>query len=153
MRKAKDAYIFFLFRESDIFALVSKEGVDQIYLDLSELKNRGYRIAIALEDKNLLLNDKIYSLFDSFFVDFSDTGSELLKERIRSKISSVVDKLVRFGKPIVATNLPTWLAIEMVVGAGIEYISSDAFASYDDNLKPISKKSIEKLYGTRERKQ
>ncbi|MCQ2798349.1 MAG: hypothetical protein MJ220_00490 [Bacilli bacterium] len=152
MKKAKEANLFFLFREADIFSVISKDGMDDVYRKFDDLRNKGYRITLTLEDKNLLLNDRLYSLSDAFFVDFSDTGSEQTGTRIRSKISAVVDKLVKFGRPIVASNLSTWLAIEMVVGAGIEYISSDAFASYDDNLKPISKKSLDKLYGISERK-
>lgn len=152
MKKAKEANIMFVFKESDIFTYTTKDKNEAFFNALVELKTKGYNVALFLDDKRLNLTDNIYARCDSFFIDFAESTGDVSGAKIRSQISALVDKLVKFDKPIIATNLTSWMSIEMVVGAGIDYISSDAFSPYDDNLKPINKRSLDRLYGISERK-
>ncbi len=152
MKKAKEANIMFVFKESDIFAYIDKSKSENFFNVLVDLNTKGYSVAILLEDNRLLLSDTIYSRCDSFFIDFAESTGDVSGAKIRSQIGALVDKLVKFSKPIIATNLTSWISIEMVVGAGINFISSDVFSPYDDNLKPINKRSLDRLYGISERK-
>lgn len=152
MKRAKEANIVFVFKESDIFSYENKDKNDSFFNALVDLKTRGYSVSLFLDGGRLLLAENIYARCDHFFIDFAESTGDVSGTRIRSQISALVDKLVKFDKPIVASNLTSWMSIEMVVGAGIDYISSDAFSPYDDNLKPINKRSLDRLYGISERK-
>ena len=65
--------------------------------------------------------------------------------KIRSKLHSLVEKLLRYNKPIIASDIEGWDAIEIIVRSGLKYISSEFFAPYDPMLNPIPNKSMKKV--------
>ena len=112
---------------------------------LSSLKNSGFELALSLKDKNLLLDDKIYFLFHYFVV-----GSAMMEEvkhnnRIRLSLYALIESLLKYNRPIIATDLEGWQAVELIIKSGISYISSDIVAPSNDMLLPVERKKMEKV--------
>ena len=112
---------------------------------LSDLKNFGFELALSLKDKNLLLDDKVYFLFHYFVV-----GSAMMEEvkhnnRIRLSLYALIESLLKYNRPIIATDLEGWQAVELIIKSGISYISSDVIAPSNDMLLPVEKKKMEKV--------
>ena len=112
---------------------------------LTNLRNSGFEIALSLRDKNLLLDDEVYFLFNYFVV-----GSAMMEEvkhnnRIRLSLYTLIESLLKYNRPIIATDLEGWQAVELIIKSGISYISSDAVAASNDMLLPVEKKRMEKL--------
>ncbi|MCH4210989.1 MAG: hypothetical protein LKF58_04395 [Bacilli bacterium] len=140
------ANLVFLFQEADIQVNLDSAGLERFIETLTEIKEAGFKIAILLSGKSLLLDSKIYSFCDAFFVDFEDNQDDTnMDTKIRSELHALVEKLLKYNKPIVANSLMSWNAIELVVGSGIVYISSDVFAPYDTMFRPLNEKSEERL--------
>ncbi len=151
-RTAKEANLSFLFKEDDCVQNIGPGRIDDFVLALTNLKERDFQIAFSLSGNGLLLDQKALALSDAFYVDFSSTGGSHMDTRVRSQLHALVEKLLKFKKPIVASNLPTWTSLELVVGSGIDYISCDCFAGYDINLRPVNPKNIQRIQNLRERK-
>ena len=112
---------------------------------LTSLKNNGFELALSLKDKNLLLDDKVYFLFHYFIV-----GSAMMEEvkhnnRIRLSLYALIESLLKYNRPIIATDLEGWQAVELIIKSGISYISSDVVAPSNDMLLPVDKKKMEKV--------
>lgn len=112
---------------------------------LTSLKNNGFELALSLKDKNLLLDDKVYFLFHYFVV-----GSAMMEEvkhnnRIRLSLYTLIESLLKYGRPIIATDLEGWQAVELIIKSGISYVSSDVIAPSNDMLLPVEKKKMEKV--------
>ena len=123
----------------------NSNNVELLIATLQGLKDAGFEIALSLKDKNLLLNDKVYFLFHYFVV-----GSAMMEEvkqnnRIRLSLHALIESLLKYNRPIIATDLEGWQAVELIIKSGITYVSSDAVSPSNDMLLPIEKKKMEKL--------
>ena len=112
---------------------------------LQNLRNEGFDIALSLKDKNLLLEDKVYFLFHYFIV-----GSAMMEEvkknnRIRLSLYALIESLLKYNRPIIATDLEGWQAVELIIKSGINYVSSDVIAPSNDMLLPVERKKMEKV--------
>jgi hypothetical protein len=141
---AKEANLVFRFNENDVMNAIGPSGSDDFIGRCKEIKDLGYKLALYISGKTLTLDSGVYKMFDYFFIDFSGEGSNL-DTKIRSELHALVEKLLKYKKPIIGSNLMDWNSIELVVGSGIDYISSDVFAPYDPMLKPITAKNAEKI--------
>ena len=120
-------------------------NIDLLANTLKGLKEYGYEIALLLNDKDLLLNDKIYNQFDYFVVGSAMLGTIRKNNHIRLSTYSLIESLLKYGKPIIATDLESWQAVELIIKSGIKYISSEVIAASNDMLLPIEKKKMEKV--------
>lgn len=112
---------------------------------LQNLRGEGFDLALSLKDKNLLLEDKVYFLFHYFVV-----GSAMMEEvkknnRIRLSLYALIESLLKYNRPIIATDLEGWQAVELIIKSGINYVSSDVIAASNDMLLPVEKKKMEKV--------
>lgn len=150
---SKDANLIFLFQENDVAASLDKAGVASFISDLAALHKRGFKAALSLCSKTLVLDPSLYTCFDDFLVDFSSSGDEKnMDTSIRSELHALVEKLLKYRKPIIGTNLMNWNSIELVVGSGISYISSDVFAPYDTMFRPLPPKNVDRITVMKNRK-
>ena len=120
-------------------------NVELLIQTLEHLKEYGFELALSLKDKNLLLNDKVYFLFHYYVV-----GSAMMEEvkhnnRIRLSLYALIESLLKYNRPIIATDLEGWQAVELIIKSGINYISCDAVSPSNDMLLPVEKKKMEKL--------
>ena len=123
----------------------NSENAELLIQTLESLKSNGFELALSLKDKNLLLNDKVYFLFHYYVV-----GSAMMEEvkhnnRIRLSLYALLESLMKYNRPIIATDLEGWQAVELIIKSGINYISSDAVAPSNDMLLPVEKKKMEKV--------
>ncbi len=112
---------------------------------LTNLRNSGFELALSLKDKNLLLDDKVYFMFHYFIV-----GSAMMEEvrhnnRIRLSLYALIESLLKYNRPIIATDLESWQAVELIIKSGISYVSSDVISPSNDMLLPVDRKKMEKV--------
>ena len=137
------ANIVLVFDEQEINE--NSHNVELLVNTLTSLRTHGFELALSLKDKNLLLDDKIYFLFHYFVV-----GSAMMEEvkhnnRIRLSLYTLIESLLKYNRPIIATDLEGWQAVELIIKSGISYISSDVVAPSNDMLLPVDRKKMEKV--------
>ena len=137
------AHIILVFDEQEINE--NSANVELLLHTLESLKDKGFELALSLKDKNLLLKDSVYFMFHYFVV-----GSAMMEEvkennRIRLSLYALIESLLKYNRPIIATDLEGWQAVELIIKSGINYISSDAISASNDMLLPIEKKKMEKV--------
>lgn len=137
------AHIILVFDEQEINE--NSNNVELLLHILDSLREKGFELALSLKDKNLLLIDRVYFMFHYFVV-----GSAMMEEvkennRIRLSLYALIESLLKYSRPIIATDLEGWQAVELIIKSGINYISSDAISASNDMLLPIEKKKMEKV--------
>ncbi|MDY2913120.1 MAG: hypothetical protein SOV58_00595 [Candidatus Enteromonas sp.] len=138
--------LVFLFSESDVKSHYDPESDDNIVENIREIKAKGYEVGIFFEDPELSLPSSLYESYDYFVCGFGFAGSATsMDAKIRSKLHSLVEKLLKYKHPIIASDIEGWDAIEIIVRSKVNFISSDAFAPYDPMLMPPAVKSIRKI--------
>ena len=126
-------------------------NIDLLSNALKDLKLQGYEIALLLNDKDLLLNDIVYNLFDYFVVGSAMLSTIRKNNHIRLSTYSLIESLLKYNKPIIATDLESWQAVELIIKSGIKFISSEVIAASNDMLLPIEKKKMEKVISMAEK--
>jgi len=66
--------------------------------------------------------------------------------RDRLGILTLVEQLLKYHKPIIATDLGSSQAIEIIIKSGINLISSDSISASSEMLLPIDKKKLTRLH-------
>ena len=137
------AHIVLVFDEQEVNE--NSNNVDLLIETLERLRQEGFDLALSLKDKNLLLNDRVYFMFNFFVV-----GSAMMEEvkennRIRLSLYALIESLLKYNRPIIATDLEDWQAVELIIKSGITFVSSDAISASNDMLLPIEKKKMEKV--------
>jgi len=144
--KAKDARIVFTFSETDVRSHLDINDPDALLIDMRSIKAKGYEVGLLLNESDLMLPQNLYSAFDYFLVSFAFAGSATgMDTRIRSELHALVEKLLKYNKPIIASDIDGWNAIELLVRSGLNYISSDSFAPYDQMILPLPPKAVKKI--------
>ena len=123
----------------------NSSNLELLINSLNNLKTNGFELALSLKDKNLLLNDQIYFLFQYFVVGSSMMGEVKHNNRSRLSLYNLIESLLKYERPIIATDLDGWQAVELIIKSGIGFISSDAVSGSNDMLLPVEKKKMEKL--------
>ena len=113
--------------------------------ELRTYKVKGYEIALKLADKDLLLNSTVYDMFDFFILDEKMTHDINTNSRRRLQMRSLIEKLLKYNKPIIATDLQNWNAVELVIKSGIHYVASETISPSDEMILPISQKNLNKI--------
>jgi hypothetical protein len=111
------------------------------------IKAKGYEVALLLSESDLLLPPNLYNAFRLLrrflrLRRFSATGMDT---RIRSELHALVEKLLKYNKPIIASDIDGWNAIELLVRSGLNYISSESFAPYNQMIVPLPPKNVRKV--------
>lgn len=144
--KAKEARFVFLFSENDIKTHLDLNSIDPFIDDMRSIKAKGYEVGLLLNEAELQLPPPTYAAFDYFVCGFSYAGhASEMDGLIRSQLHSMVEKLLKYQKPIIATDIEGWDAIELLIRSGILYISSESFAPYDKMILPPPPKSLKRI--------
>ncbi len=147
LRNAKDANLVFTFKEQDIIDSIEKLGLEEVIKLFKSLHEEEYKISFILGGKVLRMDVQILALGDAFLVDFSSHENEKnMDATIRSQLHALVEKLIKYKKPIIASNLKNWNAIELIVGSGIDYVTADIFAPYSQMLQAVSDKHETRIF-------
>lgn len=143
INRIKETHIVLVFAEED---MSDQTYDDEVMIgELRAYKVKGYEVALRLADKDLLLNSTFYDMFDFFILDEKMTNDINTNSRRRMDMRSLVEKLLKYNKPIIATDLQNWNAIELVIKSGIKYIASETISPSDEMILPISQKNLNKI--------
>ena len=142
--QAKDIRLVLVFDEQEVNENSSQ--LDLLNSSLQKLRDLGYEIALLLQDKDLLLDTSVYTNFDYFVAGASMMGEIKRDNRVRLSIHTLIEQLMRFNQPIIATDLEGWQAVELIVKSGINIISCEAVSPSNDMLLPVERKKIQRLH-------
>ncbi|MBP5216901.1 MAG: hypothetical protein J6038_03615, partial [Bacilli bacterium] len=146
----KNKSISFMIGEDDIRSHLSSMGIDKFSMAVGEIRSKGYQCSLLVNGSELTLPDTVYAQFDSYIVSFGFAGASTgIDTKIRAELHALVEKLIKFKRPIMASDIDGWSAIELLVRSGLNYISAEAFAPYEKMITPISQKSRKKLQDIR----
>lgn len=142
LKGAKESNLNFMLKESEVIAGTKQMGLDNMIALLKNIHLAGFSLGLVVKGNSINVEDSILKLMDIFFVDFKndDTDSKHMDMVIRSQLHALVEKLLKYKKIIVGANLADWNAIELVVGSGIDYVSSDQFGPYQNGFVPLREK-------------
>lgn len=141
--QTKKIHLVLVFDEQEI-----NENASNLQLlndSLKELRKNGFELAMLMKDKNLLLDPSVYYNFDYFVAGSMMIGEIKKNNRIRLSIHSLIESLLKYHRPIIATDLEGWQSIELIIKSGVSIVSSETISSSNDMLLPLEKKKIEKL--------
>lgn len=119
--------------------------LDLLLESIQKIRDAGYELALSLKDRDLLLDPIIYYNFDYFVAGATMLGEIKKNNRVRLSIHTLIERLLKYKKPIIATDLDGWQAVEWMTKAGIDYVSSEVISASNDMLLPLEKRKIEKL--------
>lgn len=147
LKGASSANITFMLKEAEVLSNVKQTGEDNIINMLKDIHESGFSIGLIVQGKSIAVDDNLLKQMDIFFVDFSNDGtdSKHMDMVIRSQLHALVEKLLKYHKIIVGANLSDWNAIELVIGSGIDYVSSDQFGPYQPGFVPLKEKDEMRL--------
>ena len=141
----KEANIVLILNEDDLLNL-PKTNSDSMIQMIRSFKTKGYEISLLLNDNEAALSSSTYEIFDYFLLSVSShITNRKLQNRQLPSFQSLIEKLLRYHKPIIAINIPSWSLVEYVIKLGVEIVSSDSIAQADVNVLPLNKKAITKL--------
>lgn len=138
--------IVLAFNETEMVEWLSEE--DEVIESLKNLKEHGYKIALFVDKKELLLTNAIMKLFDYFILD-----SELVKACRKSGrsvmiVHTLIDSLKDYTKDIIAFDLNTLNSMYLISKMGIRYMSSSLISQSDEMILPLEKKKTSKVIAT-----
>ncbi|MBE6133066.1 MAG: EAL domain-containing protein [Erysipelotrichaceae bacterium] len=136
--------IVLMFDEQEICD--NTENSDAVIASFLKLKEDGYKIALSLRDQDLIIDPLMYSYFDYFIVGASMVVEIKKSTRNRLGILTLVEQLLKYHKPIIATDLGGNQAIEIIIKSGINLVSSDGISASSEMLLPIDKKKLSRLH-------
>ena len=135
--------IVVMFDEQEVNDLSYK--IDVLQDMFMKLKDEGYEIALFIKDKDLILDPSVYYIFDYFVAGASMVAEIRKNNRVRVSIHSLIEQLLKYRKPIIATDLEGWQAIELIIKSGINLVSSETIIASNDMIIDIDKKKLAKL--------
>lgn len=141
--KTKDIHLVLVFDEQEVNE--NAKNLEIIHDTFESLHAKKYELGLLLKDKNLLLDPSIYVCFDYFVAGTTMLGEIKKNNRIRLTIHTLIEQLLKYQKPIIATDLEGWQAVELIIKSGITMVSGETISPSNDMLLPIEKKKMEKL--------
>lgn len=141
----KEANIVLILNEDELLNL-PKDSSDSLIATLKTFKSKGYEVSLMLNNKETALPSQVYEVFDYFLISvISHITTKKSQGRQLPSFRSLIEKLLKYNKPIVATNIPNWELVEYIIKLGVELVSSEAISPSNENILPLSKKAITKL--------
>ena len=141
--QSKLIHLVLVFNEQEINENAS--NLELLNDSLKKLRSGHFELAMLMKDKNLLLDPSVYYNFDYFVAGSMMIGEIKKNNRVRLSIHSLIESLLKYHRPIIATDLEGWQAIELIIKSGVSIVSSETISSSNDMLLPLEKKKIEKL--------
>lgn len=143
IQNIRDIHIVLVYSEDELVDL-PENGDDDLVNEIRNFKSRGYEIALEISDNDLTLSSIIYGAFDFFMVDVNTNlkmGSKY-SQRSLYNFRGLVERLLKYHRPIIAVDVPSWDSVELIDKLGINYISSDVVSMKSENVLPIPTKSV-----------
>lgn len=141
--RIEKTHLVLVFDEQEISQ--NSSHLKELINSLSTLKILGYELCLTLMDKNLLLDVNFYKIFDYFIAGTAMTGELKKNSSTQIALRTLIESLLKFKKPIIATGLEGWASVELMVKSGVNYVSSEAISPSSEMVLPVSAKKFDKL--------
>ena len=141
--QSQNVHLVLVFNEQEINE--NSSHLELLNDSLKALRGKHFELAMLMKDKNLLLDPSVYYNFDYFVAGSMMIGEIRKNNRIRLSIHSLIESLLKYHRPIIATDLEGWQAIELIIKSGVNIVSSEIISPSNDMLLPIEKKKVDKL--------
>ena len=142
--QSKDVNLVLVFDEHEVNENAME--LELLNTSLHKFRELGYEIALSLKDKNLLLDPSVYENFDYFVAGAAMMGEIKKNNRVRLSIHTLIEQLLVYNQPIIATDLEGWPAVELIIKAGVPIVSSEAISPSNDMLLPVERKKVLRLH-------
>ena len=133
-----------IFKEKEIDYYLKNEYEEMVRC-LNEFKSKNFDVAMRLKDKEIIFSESVYSLFTSFFADFSEFKEDKSTTPFRLKLRSIGEKLIKSDKPIIMSEINSWRNIETVIKSGFTLITSKMISTPEEKPLPIASRYIKKI--------
>lgn len=143
IQNISNVHIVILFDEYDVHYFSSRNG--EIKEVMNNFRAKGFEVGLLLSDKDLILQNSIYECFNYFVINFDLTPESKNDATTSFKLRSLVEKLLKHQKPIIANSVEGWNIIELLVKSNFDYISSETIAPQDEMFLPLPIKNMNKL--------
>ena len=140
----KDIKLVLVFDEQEVNE--NSSSLELLNSSLKKLHSLKYELALLLQDKNLLLDPSVYTNFDYFVAGAAMMGEIKKNNRVRLSIHTLIESLMKYDQPIIATDLEGMQAVELIIKSGVSIVSSEAISPSNDMLLPVEKKKLVKLH-------
>ena len=124
----------------------NSSSLELLNSSLKKLHQLKYELALLLQDKNLLLDPSVYTNFDFFVAGAAMMGEIKKNNRVRLSIHTLIESLMKYNQPIIATDLEGMQAVELIIKSGVSIVSSEAIRPSNVMLLPVEKKKLVKLH-------
>lgn len=135
--------IVLLFEEDEVNAHSMSQDI--LLKELSDLDALGYELALSMKSEDLLLTPEVYHKFSYFVIGSSMVSKVRVSNRIKLSNRFLVEQLMQFKRPIIATDLDGWPSVELFVKSGIKYLSSNDISPIAENITPVDKRKLLKI--------
>ena len=142
--QSKDIRLVLVFDEQEVNENAS--SLELLNASLKRLRTLKYELGLLLQDKNLLLDPSVYTNFDYFVAGAAMMGEIKKNNRVRLSIHTLIEALLKYNQPIIATDLEGMQAVELIIKSGVSIVSSEAISPSNDMLLPVEKKKMQKLH-------
>jgi len=112
---------------------------------IAKFKSKNIQPCLKLSDKSLILDSSIYASFSYFIVSIKDEKNSSKSHVTNYDYRVIVEKLLKYNRPIILSNVIGWTNIELLVRSGISFIASPTLVATDRRVSPITSKSIAKI--------
>lgn len=140
---SKDVRIVLTFAEEELGYSIN--NIEVFSERLNNYLQLGHEVALLIQDATLTMPSSVYRQFDYFIIDHRMVKRLKTDERRRTHLSSALEKLIRYNKPIIITDLDNWATIQLVIQMGITLISSEEISPRSEMILPIENKKIKRL--------
>lgn len=142
--KIKETRIVLVINENELTDFVDDQG-ETFLATIRSFKSKGFEVALLFEDNELTCSPLIYESFDIFILSVKGHINRKNASRSMPSFQRLIEKLLHFKKTIIATDIPTWDILELVIKFGVNIVSSEAISPMAENVLPISKKTLDKI--------
>lgn len=120
---------------------------EEILKKLKTLHNlERVELGLALRFEQLSLNPDLYKNFDYFILPvLSREKLKDLGDRLQIYYGRLMEKLLRYKKPLLATQVNNWLNIELLTRLGVDLISGSDLMPPEAKIRPLDKKKLSRL--------
>lgn len=146
--KIKETRVVLVLEEEELSDIVVNRD-EIIVSDVRSLKVKGYEVALVLDDSELTLTPRVYELFDYYIIGGYLTRNVKTDARARLRLHGLIEKLLPFQRPIIASDLANWSDVELIVKLGVDLISSEIVSPANELVVPIAQKSENKIKAIR----
>ena len=138
-----ESKIVLAFDETEISEWLSEE--QEIIDSLENLVKHGYKLALVIDQRELLLTNEIMDKFNYYILSGELTKSCKKGGKSILIMHSIIDALKGYKRDIIAYDLDTTNSIYLLNRMGIKYISSSLISQKDEMILPIEKKKMSKI--------